>query len=122
MEDPNTSRIPVYSPNISTDKLVDLITLHLDDLAPWVSFERISGKTRFRAPDLQIILRDKTRQLQVSIIQYLIEAAKLLGATQFTIVKDGFTMRQQPTDMPPQRIEQLLIAFNTFEIEQINIY
>ena len=117
-----TAKIQIYSPNISTDKLVDLLTLQLDELAAWVSFERLKGKARFRAPDLCIILSECTHQLQVTTIQCVIDSAKLLGASQFSIQKEGYTMRQQPTDIPPARIEQLLIAFNMFEIEQINIY
>ena len=114
--------ILVYLPNISTDLLIEFLGANLGDLEPWVSFEKLSGKTRFRAPELKIQLQDQATQLRISVIQYLIATAKSLGATQFTLEKEGYNMQRQPTDAPPQRIEHLLIAFNIDEIDQINIY
>ena len=116
------AQILVYLPNISTDLLVEFMRPKMGDLDPWVSFEKLAGKVRFRAPELGINLLDQSEQLYVTVIQNLIDTAKSLGATQFTLEKEGYVMQRQPTDATPQRIEQLLIAFNLFEIEQINIY
>ena len=114
--------ILVYLPNISTDLLIEFMVGTLGDLEPWVSFEKLSRKTRFRAPELKIELQDQTDQLFVSVIHNLIATSKSLGATQFTLEKEGYTMQRQPTDASPQRIQNLLIAFNVHDIEQINIY
>lgn len=114
--------ILVYLPNISTDLLIEYLSHNLGDLEPWVSFEKLAGKARFRAPELSIQLKDQTDQLYISVIQHLIATAKSLGGSQFTLEKDGYSMQRQPTDAPPQRIENLLIAFNVKDIEQINIY
>ena len=114
--------ILVYLPNISTDMLIELLRVNMGDLEPWVAFEKLPGKTQFRAPELSIELKDQTKQLYITVIQNLIESAKILGGSQFTLEKEGYTMQRQPTDMPPHRIEHLLIAFTLFEIEQINIY
>lgn len=114
--------ILVYLPNISTDLLIEFMVATLGDIEPWVSFEKLSGKTRFRAPELKIELQDKAEQLYISVIQNLVATSKSLGATQFTLEKEGYAMQRQPTDTPPQRIENLLIAFNVKDIEQINIY
>lgn len=116
------ANILVYLPNISTDTLIELLRMKMGDLEPWVAFEKLPGKTRFRAPELSIVLKDRTQHLYITVIQYLIEAAKILGASQFTFEKEGYAMQRQPTDAPPRRIEHLAIALNVFEIEQINIY
>ncbi len=114
--------ILVYMPNISTDKLMQLMEIQLGDLMPWVSMEKLPGKSQFRSPELRITLNDRTEKLQITVVQYLIEASSLLGASQFSFQKDGYSMRQLPTDTSPQHIEQALIAMNTFDVEQINIY
>ena len=114
--------ILVYLPNISTELLVEFMAATLGDLEPWISFEKLGGKTQFRAPELKIELKDQAEQLFISVIQNLIATSKSLGATQFTLEKAGYTMQRQPTDASPQRIANLLIAFSVFDIEQINIY
>ncbi|MBX2820757.1 MAG: hypothetical protein KTR29_13780 [Rhodothermaceae bacterium] len=114
--------ILVYLPNISTDLLIEFMTASLGDIEPWVGFKKLGGKTQFRAPELSIELQDSSDQLYISVIKNLIATAKSLGATQFTLEKEGYSMQRQPTDAAPQRIENILIAFNVKDIEQINIY
>ena len=114
--------ILVYLPNISTDTVIELLRAKMGDMEPWVTVEKLPGKTRFRNPELSIKLGDSTQHLYISVVQNLIESAKILGASQFTLEKEGYSMQRQPIDMPPHRIVHLLIAFNLNEIEQINIF
>lgn len=120
-------RIPVYSPNISTERLIDLLSATLNQDRKIVDFEFLDTGAKFRAPDLVIVVFPESsdtvaQALLVQIIQYLIEAARLLGATQFSIDHDGFDMRLRPTNLDAQHIEHLVIASSAFKIGQINIF
>ena len=117
-----TYKIPVYVPNISTDKLIDLLSVNIDVDGSLVDFERLDKGVNFRAPDVAIMIHMDDEMLLVQVVQYLIEAARILGATQFSIEHEGFKMRLRPTNLHAQHIEHLLIASRTFKIDQINIF
>ncbi len=120
-------RIPVYSPNISTQRLIDLLSATLNQERTIVDFERLDSGVKFRAPDLVIVLHPDVSDMEpgallVNVVQRLIEAARLLGATQFSLEHDGFDMRLRPTDIGAQHIEHLIIASSSFKLDQINIF
>lgn len=92
-----------------------------------MDFERLETGVKFRAPDLVIVVLPdasdlKPEVLLVKVVQYLIEAARLLGATQFSIEHEGFDMRLRPTDLGAHHIEHLIIASSSFKLDQINIF
>lgn len=114
--------IPVYVPNISTDKLMEIFLINLEVESWMVNIERLEKGTVFRAPDLAINMNIDSDQLVVKVVTCLIESARLLGATQFSIKHQGFDMRLRPTNLDAQHIEHLLIASRSFQIDQINIF
>ena len=73
-------KIPVYIPNISTDKLIDLLTANMDVDLSIVDLERLDKGAKFRAPDVAIIVHADSEQLVVRVVQYLIEAARIPGS------------------------------------------
>lgn len=135
-------RIPVYIPNISTEKLIDLLKGSLDVDASIVDFEVLDKGAKYRAPDLALIVSTDTistgtgsvdvsspddtlenaEKRLIKVVQHLVHAAKFLGATQFSIEHEGFDMRLRPTNLNVQNIEHLMIASSSFKIDQINIF
>ncbi len=114
--------IPVYIPNMSTEKLIDLLSNTLDVESSIVNFERLDKGAKFRAPDMAIVLNTDSESFLVQVVQLLIEASRIMGATQFSIEHEGFDMRLRPTNLDTQHIEHLLIASSSFKIDQINIF
>lgn len=115
-------KIPVYIPNVSTEKLIDLLFFNLEADSKLVNIERLEKGTVFRAPDMTIHVQGDSEQVLVKVVQCLIESARLLGATQFSIEHEGFDMRLRPTNLGAQNIEHLLIASSSFQINQVNIF
>ena len=115
-------KIPVYIPNISTDKLIELLFFNLEEESLMVDVEHLEKATAFRSPDFAVKVNSDSEQLMVRVIVCLIESARLLGATQFSIEHEGFDMRLRPTNLGAQNIEHLLIASSSFHIDQINIF
>ena len=130
-------RIPVYIPNISTEKLIELLTISLDGESSNVDFEILEKGAKFRAPDLALIVStehvsvdvlspdgtiENAEKRLIQVVQHLINAARILGATQFSIEHEGFDMRLRPTSLDVQHIEHLMIASSSFKIDQINIF
>jgi len=120
-------RIPVYSPNISTEKLIDLLAANLNQERSIVDFERLETGVKFRTPDMAIVINSEASNIEgqallVMVFRYLLKAAQILGATQFSIEHEGFDMRLRPTNLDGQHIENLIIASNTFSIDQINLF
>ena len=135
-------RIPVYIPNISTEKIIELLSNNLNVDGSIVDFELLEKGAKFRAPGMALIVnteengsdhlesvnqqssmlsaKDELRLTRV--IQVLIKAARVLGATQFSFEHEGFDMRLRPTSLSDQQIAHLLIASRTFKIDQINIF
>lgn len=117
-----TTRLPVYAPNISTDSLIDLLSLQLGEYFTLISVERIERKVTFRSPEFSITVDTATPWLKAMVVKELINAARMLGATQFTFEHAGFPMRRQPTNLPPEKIEHLLIASYNYDPMQVNIF
>ncbi|MFK7845366.1 MAG: hypothetical protein AB8G77_08700 [Rhodothermales bacterium] len=130
-------RIPVYIPNISTEKLIELLSISLDMESSIVDFELLEKGARFRAPELAIVVTaenasadvlspdsmpENVEKRLIIVVQHLINAARILGATQFSIEHKGFDMRLRPTNLDVQHIEHLIIASGSFKIDQINIF
>ena len=113
--------LPVYIPNISTEALLSLLARELGDDADKVGFERVPTRLVFRGPGLHLIVPDDPPDLRTRVIQHLIHAAYLLGATQFSFDQSEMPVRPRPTDTPPEEIERLLIALNRCHIRQINL-
>ncbi len=115
-------KIPVYIPNISTDKLIALTMANLEEESLMVDIKPLEKTTAFRAPDFAVNIQSDSEPLYIKVVQNLIESARLLGATQFSFEHDGFDMRLRPTNLGAQHIEHLLIASSSFQIVQINIF
>lgn len=117
-----TTRLPVYAPNISTSSLIDLLSIQLGEYFSLILVEQIDRKVTFRSPEFSITVDASAPWLKAMVIKELINAARMLGATQFTFEHDGFSMRRQPTSLPPEKIEHLLIASQSFDPIQVNIF
>ena len=115
-------KIPVYIPNISTDKLIGLLSTNTDLDRTLFHVEVLEKGATFRAPDIAVFVLTDDDMFMVKVVQSLIEAARLLGATQFSIEHEGFDMRLRPTNLHARHIELLLIASRTFKIDRINIF
>ncbi len=115
-------RIPVYIPNISTQKLADLLTSSVGDQAEKVDFEVLEKGAGFRAPELAVVVQTADEAFLVQVVKLLLEGARLLGATQFSIEHEGFDMRLRPINLAAQQVEHLMIASGPFKIDQINIF
>ncbi len=117
-----TTHLPIYAPNISTESLIELLAIQLGEDFSLISVERIERKVRFRSPEFTITVDSTAPWLKAMVIKELINAARMLGATQFTFEHNGFSMRRQPTNLPPEKIEHLLIASYNYDPMQVNIF
>lgn len=115
-------RIPLYVPNISTDRLIELLASNLNVEEDLITFERLSKGAKFRAPEVAVIVNSDAEDLLIGTVKCIIDAARILGATQFSIEHEGFDMRLRPTSLDGQHIEHLMIASGSFPIDQINIF
>jgi hypothetical protein len=87
-----------------------------------VDVERLAKRVVFRAPDFCISVDDSATWLRTLVIQELIDAARQLGATQFTLEYNGLPIRRHPTRIAPEKIDHLLMASYSFDLIQINIF
>ncbi len=115
-------KIPLYIPNISSEKLISIMSSNLNIDRLLVDFERLEEGTKFRAPSIAMIINSDAENLLIGVIQCVMEAARALGATQFSIKHEGFDMRPRPTNLRAQQVEHLMIASGPFKIDQINIF
>ncbi|MEM8484132.1 MAG: hypothetical protein AAF564_01225 [Bacteroidota bacterium] len=117
-----SKKIPVYIPNISTQKLADLLTDSVDPEADPVEFEVLEKGAGFRAPELAVVVHTSDEAFLIKVVKLVLEGAQLLGATQFSIEHEGFDMRLRPINISAQQVAHLMIASGPFKIDQINIF
>lgn len=114
--------LPIYAPNISKERLGELLLAQLSDHPHSVTVGQPERRVAFRAPDLEIRLDSDRLDDLLPLFGTLLFIARGLGGSQFQIVFAGFEMRLRSTAIEPPELERLLIACQGYAIEQIEIY
>lgn len=115
-------RIPIYAPNLSSQTLGSLLLESMGPKANQVSVGPIQEKVAFRAPTLVVGIQDTSLEFVIIVLFELLQAARLLGGTQFVFRAPQFGMRQRNIDIAPQKLLNLLIACEPKRIEQLDIF
>lgn len=115
-------RIPVYAPNISKERLGELVLAQLADEIPGLTVARPARQVAFRAPEIDIIVPSDRLEDLLPVFAALLAVGRGLGASQFQIKHSGFEMRPRSTAVTPDELERLLIASLGYVLEQMDIY
>jgi hypothetical protein len=115
-------RIPVYAPNISKERLGELVQAQLADQVPGLTFARPIRQVAFRAPELDVIVPSDRLEDLLPVFGALLAVGRGLGASQFQIKHSGFEMRPRSTAVQTDELERLLIASLGFVLEQMDLY
>ncbi len=115
-------RIPVYAPNISKERLGELVLAQLADEMPGLSVALPVRQVAFRAPELDILVPSDRLEDLLPVFGALLAVGRGLGASQFQIRHSGFDMRPRSTAVTPDELERLLIASLGFVLEQMDMY
>ncbi|MDZ4698283.1 MAG: hypothetical protein SH809_01145 [Rhodothermales bacterium] len=115
-------RIPVYAPNISKERLGELVQAQLADVIPGLTVARPARPVAFRAPELDVIVPSDRLEHLLPVFGVLLAVGRGLGASQFQIKHSGFEMRPRSTAVAADELERLLIACLGFVLEQVEMY
>ncbi len=116
-------KIDIYAPNISKENLISLLFLQLTEIGDRIEMNIIKQeRKRFRAPEMEVLLKENEETLTAAFTARLFEVARGLGGTRFGFKGENNQEVRSDVNITTCNLIELSESSSKLDVKKIEIY